>query len=85
MHRYAKHVQNLADNIPPHPGSYACAGKQLAMMEIQTVISKIALAFDFTLAEEADGGRKFDKNWQDTFVLTLPELPLVFKARKASQ
>lgn len=52
------------------------------MMELQTVISKIALAFDFRLASEDDDGSHFDKNWQDTFVLTLPELSLRFKTRK---
>lgn len=52
------------------------------MMEILTLVSKIALAFDVALARDGDDGRAFDKEWQDTFVLTLPELLLEFKPRR---
>lgn len=54
------------------------------MMEIITAVSKIALAFDFTFHDPQNNGEKFDNGYQDTFVLTLPDLLLKFDERKTS-
>lgn len=60
-------------------------GKNLAMMEILTVVSKIALAFDFEFHGDCNlDGHGFDDKYQYTFVLTLPELLLEFRARDIS-
>lgn len=53
-------------------------------MEIQTVLSKIALALDFTFYKDDETGNDFDRNYQDTFVLTLSKLHLKFTVRSNS-
>lgn len=52
------------------------------MMEILTVVSKIAMNFDLSFASDDEDGSHFDVSWQDTFVLTLADLPLRFSVRQ---
>lgn len=66
--------------IPFTRGQWACPGRNLAMMEIRMVISRIALEYNIAIAEE-DLGERFDKEAKDTFTLTLPPLRLVFSPK----
>lgn len=61
-------------------GQWSCSGRALGMMEMRMVLSRIAMAYDFTFTEGNDG-TKFDTEWMDTFTQTLPALPLVFTPR----
>ncbi|KAL7966625.1 cytochrome P450 [Trichoderma sp. SZMC 28014] len=63
--------------IPFTRGQWACPGRNLAMMELRMVISRIALEYNIAIAEE-DLGKRFDEEAKDTFTLTLPPLRLVF-------
>lgn len=56
-------------------GRWVCPGRALAMMEMRTLIGRMALRFDMALAED---GAKFEAGMKDTFTMTLPPLPLVF-------
>lgn len=68
--------------IPFSIGAYSCIGRVLAMMELRSVISRIALNFDVGFAE-GETGRKFDTEVKDTFTFEVPDLWLVFKRRGA--
>ncbi|OAL56028.1 cytochrome P450 [Pyrenochaeta sp. DS3sAY3a] len=59
-------------------GTYACVGKQLALMEIRSVLTALVqedLDVDFAPMED---GRDFVENSMDTFTAMLPPLSLVF-------
>lgn len=45
-------------------------------------LSRVALSFDISYAP-SETGEGFEKTQLDTFTLTLPPLPLMFKSRKA--
>lgn len=71
------------DKTPFSPftrGKYACPGKNLAIMEMVMVISRVALAYNIEPPSEAVA-EKFMKETLDTFTLTLPPLPLIFRKR----
>ena len=62
-------------------GTYACVGKNLALMEIRNVIVNVVKRFDIRLAspkmrEDFVGGR------QDGRMLRVGKLDLVFDGRK---
>ena len=61
-------------------GMYHCAGKQLALWEMRSVIARVALQFDISLAPGEDG-REFDEGVLDTFTMALPPLQMCFKER----
>ncbi|OQU95023.1 hypothetical protein CLAIMM_01292 [Cladophialophora immunda] len=66
--------------FPFSKGAFGCVGKQLAMMELRMVLSRVALGFDIAFAAGEDG-IKFDTEVLDTFTLTLPALKMKFTPR----
>ncbi|KIW74868.1 hypothetical protein Z517_11638 [Fonsecaea pedrosoi CBS 271.37] len=73
-----------ADKSPFFPfskGAFGCVGKQLAMMELRMVLSRVAMGFDIAFADGEDGV-KFDTEVLDTFTLTLPPLKMKFTPRQ---
>ena len=61
-------------------GRYSCVGKQLALMQLRSVIARLAYDFDFAFADGEDGVA-FDGDSMDTFTFTLGALNLVFTDR----
>lgn len=61
-------------------GKYACPGKNLALMEMAMVISRVALRYRITGLEE-DVAERFERDTLDTFTMSVPALPLVFTRR----
>lgn len=71
------------DKVPFFPftrGKYACPGKNLAMMEMTMVVSRVALRYQMELLSDAIAER-FEKGTLDTFTMTVPALPLIFTRR----
>lgn len=66
--------------IPFTKGQFSCPGKNMAMMEIRMVLGRIALLYDLRFAP-GEGGLRFEREAKDTFTMTVPELPVVFKRR----
>jgi cytochrome P450 len=66
--------------IPFTRGQFACAGRNLALMELRMVLSRIALRYNMAVTPGVDE-EKFDKEAKDTFTLNVPELPIVFTCR----
>ncbi len=62
-------------------GSYSCIGRVLALMELRSVLSRIALNFDLAFAPGEDG-EVFDKDVIDKFVLGVRDLQVVFTKRE---
>ncbi|KAL1979470.1 hypothetical protein VTN96DRAFT_5729 [Rasamsonia emersonii] len=67
--------------IPFTRGTFACAGKNLALMELRMVLSRVALEYDVSFAP-GENGVKFDTEVMDTYTVTLPPLHLCFTPRK---
>ncbi|KAI4599031.1 hypothetical protein KJ359_002448 [Pestalotiopsis sp. 9143b] len=65
-------------------GAYACPGKSVARLSVRTALSLILMHFDVSFAPGEDG-EAFDKDFLDTFVVTLSPLRLCFTARKRTQ
>lgn len=79
--RYLVAVDFRADCTCWHlTGPYNCVGKQLALMEIRNVTSRILRRYDVALAP---GQTKdaFVAGLVDSFTLTCPRLDLVFTPR----
>jgi tryprostatin B 6-hydroxylase len=62
----------------PIKGPYGCIGKQLALMELRTVITLLVLNFNVSFAPGEDGTKLF-RDTKDMFTLDLGELKLVFE------
>lgn len=78
--RWEKLSPDKTPFIPFTRGKYACPGKNLAIMEMVMVLSRVALGYNIEPPSEAVAVR-FEKETLDTFTLTLPPLPLVFRRR----
>ncbi|KAJ1327028.1 cytochrome P450 family 628 [Microdochium nivale] len=63
--------------VPFSIGRYSCVGKQLALMEIRSVVCRIMQRFDVTVAHE-DVPQNFRAGLQDGFTLAAPTLRLLF-------
>lgn len=50
-----------------------CVGKQLAMLEMRSIVSRIALSFDMKLAQNFDPA-EYEDNLKDRFTLNCPKL-----------
>ena len=61
-------------------GPYGCIGKQLALMELRTVVSLLVSQFDIRLAEGEDGKKLLDES-RDAFTLRMEALEVVFEER----
>jgi cytochrome P450 len=59
---------------------HSCAGKGLAYLSLRTAISAIVQNFDVEIVSE-EAARKFGEGWEDTYVISLPPLPLRFTPR----
>lgn len=67
-----------------NPGPYSCVGKQLALMELRTVISLLITRFDVSFAPGEDGSTLLNHT-KDTFTVRLGALRLMFTERERSQ
>jgi cytochrome P450 len=65
-------------------GPYGCIGKNLAMMELRTVITQILDRFDVSFAKGEDGSALMD-NTIDHFTLGLAPLKLRFAERSGDE
>lgn len=61
-------------------GVYGCIGKNLALMQLRSIISRVALNFNLWFAP-GETGESFDKDALDTFTLNLPPLQLTLEDR----
>lgn len=66
--------------MAPLPGPYGCVGKQLALMEIRGVTSRILQKYDISLAPGQTKEAFFD-GLVDGFTLACPKLDLIFTPR----
>ena len=68
--------------MPFNVGAYGCVGKQLAYMELRSVLAKMLLNFDVAFAPGEDGSKLINET-KDFFVLGLGDLEVVFTERSA--
>ncbi|KAF2160726.1 hypothetical protein M409DRAFT_70258 [Zasmidium cellare ATCC 36951] len=61
-------------------GPFGCIGKNLALMELRTLTSRLVLNFDLKLAPQEDGMRLMRKT-KDHFTVDLGDLEVVFTER----
>lgn len=61
-------------------GKYSCIGKQLALNELRTVITKMVLEFDVAFAPQEDGTKLLTES-KDVFTMSNAELRLVWTER----
>ncbi|KAF4534436.1 Cytochrome p450 [Lasiodiplodia theobromae] len=70
---------------PFYSGMYACPGKQMAYLEMRSVVARMALGFDLKRPGEGEEGAqdwgKFEEETLDTFTLTVAPLRLCFVER----
>lgn len=79
-----KRVEMETDGAPFIPfalGAYQCPGKNLAMISMRIVLSRIAQQFDVSFAP-GETGDEFDKEALDTFTTALPPVMMEFSERK---
>jgi tryprostatin B 6-hydroxylase len=73
-------VLNKNAFFPFSIGKYSCIGKQLALAELRTVITKMVLEFDVAFAPNEDGTKLLTES-QDNFTMSNAELRLVWTER----
>lgn len=80
---YAIGPKEMEMLFPFQVGQFACPGKNLAMWEMRSFLTRMALRFDFELAGPSakDAGAAFEHGMRDTFVITLEPLWMRFKER----
>ncbi|KAF4302301.1 putative benzoate 4-monooxygenase cytochrome P450 [Botryosphaeria dothidea] len=79
-----KRIEMETDGAPFIPfalGAYQCPGKNLAMISMRIVLSRIAQQFDVSFAP-GETGEVFDKEALDTFTTALPPVMMEFSERK---
>ncbi|KAK7718862.1 hypothetical protein SLS57_005972 [Botryosphaeria dothidea] len=79
-----KRIEMETDGAPFIPfalGAYQCPGKNLAMISMRIVLSRIAQQFDVSFAP-GETGDEFDKEALDTFTTALPPVMMEFSERK---
>ena len=64
-------------------GQFSCPGRNLALMEMRIVLSKMALGYELEFPAGWDG-EGWEEGISDTFTASLPPLPLVLKPRSES-
>ena len=77
-------VRNKNAFFPFLIGTYGCVGKQVALMELRTVLSKLVLAFDIEFAKGEDGRRLCEESL-DCFTTTLARMDVELKTRKGAE
>lgn len=75
------HCAHFPSLLTSSTGPYSCVGKQLALMELRTVISLLISRFDISLAPGEDGSALLNDT-KDTFTVRLGGLQLVFVERE---
>ena len=73
-------VHNDGAFIPFSHGPANCVGKQLAMQEMRTVVCALLQKFDMWAREGWDV-REYDRGFNDYFITTRPEVPVVLSVR----
>lgn len=66
--------------IPFSIGPYGCIGKNLAYMEVRTIVAQIVNQFEVSFAPGEDGSRLVNETI-DHFTMGLEPLQLVFRRR----
>jgi cytochrome P450 len=74
-------IHNKAAFAPFSSGVYSCVGKQLALMELRSVVARTVTQFNIGFAPGEDGTNLLTKT-RDVFTLDLAPLNLVFTERK---
>lgn len=78
--RWDKLSPDKAPFFPFTRGKYACPGKNLAMMEMIMVISRVVLRYQMEFPSEAVAER-FENEVLDTFTMAVAPLPLIMRRR----
>ncbi|UNI22116.1 hypothetical protein JDV02_008036 [Purpureocillium takamizusanense] len=78
--RWEKMSTNTAPYIAFQRGPFSCAGKNLAIMELRMVISRIVLRYRIAFAPGEDG-EAFQSGAKEKLTLWLPPLRMVFTRR----
>jgi cytochrome P450 len=73
-------IKHKSAFIPFALGHWACIGKQLAYMELRTVIARLVMAFDIAFAPGEDGKKLLEES-KDAFTMVVADMYLVLKAR----
>lgn len=73
-------IRNKKAFAPFLIGSYSCIGRQLAYMEMRTVVSKLVLGFEVALAP-GESGRRLLRGSLDNFTTTIGALDVVLTRR----
>jgi len=73
-------MHNKLAFVPFSSGTYSCIGKQLALMELRIVTTRIVTQFDIAFAPGEDGSDLEEKT-KDVFTLEVAPLRLVFTPR----
>ena len=63
-------------------GAYSCIGKQLALMELRTLLAKMVLEFDINFAP-GENGQALVEEMKDVFTCALEPINMCFTARGA--
>ena len=74
-------VLNKDAFFPFSMGKFGCIGKQLALNELRTVITKMVLEFDVEFAPGEDGTKLLTES-QDVFTMSNAELKLIWRERE---
>ncbi|TFK52869.1 cytochrome P450 [Heliocybe sulcata] len=69
---------------PFSTGTFACVGKQLAMLELRTVVYMMVKSFDMSLADPVKGAIAFtqEPGHRDCFTMDTPSLPVLLRRRQ---
>lgn len=67
--------------LPFSTGTWGCAGKNLALMELRMALGRVAINFDIAFAE-GETGRAVDEETKDTFTLKIPSMMVRLTPRK---
>ncbi|OAG38665.1 hypothetical protein AYO21_07171 [Fonsecaea monophora] len=78
----SKYSDHSAAFAPFSSGPYSCIGKQLALMELQSVCARLVTEFDVTFAPGEDGTNLLT-NTKDCFTMQLAPLNLCFTPRRS--
>uniref|UniRef100_A0A093XCF2 Tryprostatin B 6-hydroxylase n=1 Tax=Talaromyces marneffei PM1 TaxID=1077442 RepID=A0A093XCF2_TALMA len=76
-------VKNSSAYAPFGLGPFACAGKQLALMEIRRITVELLSRYDISFAKDQTR-EAFYEGQQDAFTLVCGKLQLVFTERKST-
>ncbi|KIW13029.1 hypothetical protein PV08_08216 [Exophiala spinifera] len=76
-------IKNKNAFAPFALGPYSCIGKQLALMELRSVIALLVTGFNVYFAPGESGSRLINDS-KDFFTITISDLDLVFAPRKTT-